>query len=234
VSLLIASAGLAAQSLGRPAIAGLSTAQIVDRMQDRNMAQTAELKHYRSVRHYKVVYNGFSTTIEGELVVEVNYDASMGKNFRILSQSGSKFLCEKVLKRAVDSEKEASLDKNSTALTTANYRFSLLGNGEAAGRPAYLLRVDPIRPSKFLYRGTIWVDEADFAVVKVEAEPARNPSFFISRTTILTIAAQTGRFWLPRSTRSETKVRFGGTAVLTIDFGTYEVVAKDSRASAGG
>jgi len=43
--------------------------------------------------------------------VEVKYDAATGKSFRIVSQSGSSLLCNKVLKRAVDSEKEAAQDK---------------------------------------------------------------------------------------------------------------------------
>jgi hypothetical protein len=32
---------------------------------------------------------------------------------------------------------------------------------------------------------------------------------------------RTDGFWLPERNRSETKVRIGGTAVFTIDYGTY-------------
>jgi hypothetical protein len=32
-----------------------------------------------------------------------------------------------------------------------------------------------------------------------------------------------GDFWLPAKLRSETKVRIGGGAAFTIDYGTYEV-----------
>ena len=61
--------------------------------------------------------------------VEVSYDASSGKSFRIISQSGSGMLCDKVLKRALDSEREASLDKSSTALNSANYQVPVCWNG---------------------------------------------------------------------------------------------------------
>ncbi len=204
-----------------PAI--LNAAQIVDQMQVHNQARNDELKNYKSVRHYTVDYHGFSSSIAAAMDVEVAYDAVSGKSFRIVSQSGSKFLCDKVLRRAVDSEVEASRDKSSTALTAANYTFQLLGTENVRGRPAYILDVEPIVANKFLYRGKIWVDAVDFAVAKIEAEPAKNPSVWISRTEINFTSAKTGDFWLPEQNRSETKVRIGGSAVLTIVYGPYQV-----------
>ena len=90
-----------------------------------DQARARALKHYHSTRHYAVEYRGFPTDLSASMVVEASFDAASGKSFRIVSQSGSKFLADKVLKRAVDSEKEASQDKGSTALTPANYKFNL-------------------------------------------------------------------------------------------------------------
>ena len=123
----------------------------------------------------------------------------------------------------MDSEIEASKDGGATALTPANYRFQLLGSESVNGRPAYILSVEPLTESKFLYRGKVWVDATDFAVAKIEASPAKNPSFWISRTLIQYTYAKTGNFWLPQRSRSESKIRIGGTAVLTIDYGTYQI-----------
>jgi MucB/RseB family protein len=204
--------------------AALTSVQIVEQIQQHTKLRSDGLKQYKALRHYQVEYRGFAAKIGAKMDVEVYYDAATGKSFRIVSQSGSGFLCDKVLKRAVDSEKEASQDKGSTALTGANYRFQLAGNESVAGRPAYILDVQPLTASKFLYRGKIWVDAADFAVVKMETEPAKNPSFWISRTLIHSTSTKTDGFWLPQQLRSETRVRLGGTAVLTIDYGSYEVV----------
>ena len=211
----------------------LTSAQIVQRIGQHNQAQIGELKNYKALRHYDVEYRGFSTTINAKMDVEVSYDAGTGKSFRIVSQSGSHLLCEKVLRRAVESEKEAAQDKASTALTPANYRFQLGGSESVAGRPAYILEVEPLTASKFLYRGKIWVDAADFAVVKMETEPAKSPSFWIARTSIHYSGAKTGDFWLPQQVRSETKVRIGGTAVLTIDYGSYAVVPMPALVAGG-
>lgn len=207
----------------------LTAEQIVERMQFQIQAQAAELKHLKSIRQYRVEYRGFPANLEAGMEVEYNYDASSGKSLRIISQSGSRFLCEKVLKRAVDGEKEASHDKNSTALTPANYRFHLAGSESLAGRPAYLLDVEPLVASKFLYRGKIWVDATEFALVKIDAVPAVSPSFWITRTLIRQSFAKTGDFWLPERNQSETRVRIGGTAEFTIDYGRYEIESNASQ-----
>lgn len=203
----------------------LTAEQIVAQMQRHDQMRTAQLQSYASLRHYRVEYHGFFTNLAADLAVEVRYNAATGKSFQIVSQSGSRLLVDDVLKRAVDSEKEAATDKRSTALTPANYRFQLEGGATLQGRPVYLLDVEPIKPSKFLYQGKIWVDAADFAVVQIEATPAQNPSFWIKRTLIHFESAKTCDFWLPARNRSETRVRIGGTAVLTIDYGSYRIAS---------
>jgi len=88
-----------------------------------------------------------------------------------------------------------------------------------------VLDVEPQTESKFLYRGKVWVDAEDFAVAKIDAAPAKNPSFWIARTRIVHRNEEVDGFWLPKENRSESKIRVGGTAVLTIDYGRYSVRA---------
>jgi len=218
VLMLAAAWGKAQETAAAPI--SLSVHEVVAQVQLRAQAQTLELRRYRAVRHYQVDYRSLSARMDAE----VSYDAVEGKSFRIVSQSGSRLLCDKVLKRALESEIEASRDRGLTALSEANYRFQLTGSETVAGRPAYVLDAQPVTASKFLFRGKVWIDAADFAVVKMETEPARNPSFWISRTLIHYSGAKVNGFWLPREVRTETKVRIGGTAVLSIDYGTYQVV----------
>jgi outer membrane lipoprotein-sorting protein len=224
--LVCIAAGACAENEGAGMPTGLSSVEVVEQMHTHIAARIQELKHYKALRHYQVEYKGYSATIVGRMDVEANYDAGQGMSFRIVSQSGSKFLCDKVLKRALDSEVEASRNRASAELTPANYKFQMVNNETIDGRPAYILKVEPLSDGKFLFRGRIWVDAADFEVAKMETEPAKNPSFFISRTLIHYTGAPAHGFWLPRKIRSETKVRIGGTAVLTIDYGTYEVESK--------
>jgi hypothetical protein len=200
----------------------LTSTQIVDAMQKQNAARVGELKHWKATRHYEVGYKGL-VSLSAKMEVEVTFDTPSAKNFRIVSQNGSKMLVDKVLKRLLETEKEAAGDRKSNELSVANYNFQLLGSESVAGRPAYILRVDPLTAHKLLYRGRIWVDAEDFALVKIDAEPAKNPSFWIAKTEIRHTFAKIDGFWLPESNRSESKIRVGGTAVLTIDYGTYQI-----------
>jgi hypothetical protein len=219
--------------LAKPIVGTLTASEIVGEMQVHNKLRAEDLRHYQSLRHYEVQYKGFSATINAKMEVEADYDSVSGKTFRIVSQSGSGMLVDKVLKKLLQSEKEASADQKSTALTPANYTFRLVGQEDVAGRPAYILDVSPLVDNKFLYRGKIWVDAADFAVAQIDASPAKNPSFWISSTAIHHRYIRTDGFWLPEQNRSETKVRVGGKAVLTIDYGPYQVVPGAVAAGGG-
>src|SRR5579864_3544957 len=92
--------------------------------------------------------------------------------------------------------------------------------------PMYVLSVEPRRKDKFLYAGHIWVDAEDFAVVRIEAEPAKNPSFWIRNTKVEQLYVKVNDFWLPARNHSLTSVRLGGRADLTIDYQDYQVMSE--------
>lgn len=227
--LLIAAPGAQARQ-GNPAPASsLSEAQVVAGIQNRNRIQNESLLGYSALRTYSVVYHGMGT-VSARMQVEVTYDAEQGKSFRIISQSGAMLLRDAVLKRAVESEKEASKMKEAIALSPANYSFHLMGTGQLNGQPVYILDVKPLKPEKFLYRGTVWVDVASFGVIKIEGAPAKNPSMWISHSTISVTDELTNGFWLPQETRSQTTVRLGGKATLTIEYGHYQIEQPEQHA----
>jgi MucB/RseB N-terminal domain len=235
-TVVLASALAFAQGPNPSAIASadpnLTASQIVTEMQGHNLARAAALKHFHSVRHYSVEYKGYAAKIAAQMEVDADYDAGTGKTFRIVSQSGSKLLIDKVLKRLLESETDAQ-KQHASDLNAANYSFLLTGVEKVAGRPAYVLEVEPLTDNKYLYRGKIWVDAADFALARIEAAPAKNPSFWISSTAIHHKYTKTGDFWLPANNESDTEVRVGGKAVLTIDYGTYEVAPAAALVAGG-
>jgi hypothetical protein len=69
------------------------------------------------------------------------------------------------------------------------------------------------------------VDFKDFAVTRLEAQPAKNPSFWTKHSEIEEVYMQVGDFWLPARNRSVTNTRFGGRAVLTIQYQNYEITS---------
>ena len=82
--------------------------------------------------------------------------------------------------------------------------------------------MEPRRDNKFLYRGEICVNAADFAVETIDAEPAKNPSFWTKKTRIEHRYQKIGQFWLPAFNQTVTNVRLGGTAMLSIVYSDYE------------
>jgi hypothetical protein len=202
--------------------ADLTSGQIVERMVDRNLERSEELRGYSDKRHYTLTYDGLKK-VTAAMVVEATYDAPSTKRFQIVSSAGPKVLVNRVLKKLLESEREAAQNPGRTALTPANYTFTLLGTREIAGQRRYVFHVDPKREDTFLYRGKVYVDSEDFAVTQIEVEPAKNPSFWIRKTRIDHVYKKIGHFWLPERNRSESRLRIGGTAVLTIDYGEYHV-----------
>ena len=89
----------------------------------------------------------------------------------------------------------------------------------------YILQVEPRTKDKFLYRGRIWVDATDFAVVRLEARPAKNPSFWTRNTDIVQVYTKVSDFWLPAPNRSVSTIRIGGLAELSIEYKDYAVTA---------
>ncbi len=206
---------------------GLSTAEIVSNLVRRNLERARALAAYHGTRTYRLEYHGFPGSRAAEMVVDVNYKAPRTKEFTVRSESGSKLVIERVFKKMLQSEKEALAEANQreVALNNDNYRFALLGQEKTPGGWAYILSVEPRTQNKLLYRGRIWVDAEDFAVVRIEGEPAKNPSFWTKDTKIEQVYSKVGNFWLPRSNRSSSTIRLGGHALFSIDYADYQITA---------
>jgi len=134
-----------------------------------------------------------------KITVDISYNAPDRKEFKVLSESGNKWIVQRVLKRLIETEREAQESANRAALnsTPRNYEFTSLERRASADGCAYVLGVQPKVPNKFLYRGRIWVNDQDFAVCRIEAEPAKNPSIWITKTQIRQNYQKIGDFWLP-------------------------------------
>ncbi len=205
--------------------AGMSVDEIVARLGQQNAQRAAALHGFEGKRSYRLAYHGFPSGIQAEMDVVAHYQAPENKSFDVVSESGSKLLQSKVLSKLLESEQEAAHADNQrqTSLTPDNYSFTLLGSRPSPYGGCYRLAVEPKRDNKFLYRGEICVNAADFAVESIDAEPAKNPSFWIKKTRIEHRYQKVGQFWFPLSNKSVTNVRMGGTATLNIDYTGYEV-----------
>lgn len=200
-----------------------TTDTIVERMMTARAHQARQLQALDVVRNYRIDYSGFGGTRHAEMQVVSSYVSPDKKDFRVLSQSGSKFLLDHILSKLLDSEKDYQLDEADSDLSARNYQFKLLGTEQVAGNDAYVLEINPRRKAKYLCRGKIWVSSRDFAIIRLEGEPAKNPSFWVSHTEMANTYQKVGDFWLPVHKDATTDVRLGGKAVLAIDFSGYRI-----------
>src|SRR5581483_5683623 len=216
---------LLATAQADPVPAPLNTEQVVAKLVHMNAERAQSLRSYEGKRIYRLVYSGFPAARSAEMRVDVKYQAPETKEFIIVSETGSRVVIDRVFKKLLQSEKEALEAENlrRTALNEANYVFTLLEYETTSAGPMYILSVEPRRKDKFLYSGKIWVDAEDFAVVRIEAEPAKNPSFWIRNTKIEQLYLKVNDFWLPARNHSLRVVRLGGRADLTIDYQDYRV-----------
>ena len=216
----------------------LTVDQVLTKLEERNAERAAALQGFEGTRIYRMQYRGFPSDRDAEMVVKVTFRAPSSKEFTVVSETGSKFVLDHIFKRLLDSEEEAfrADNRQDTALTRQNYNFELQGYESSPEGAQYVLKLVPKNRNKFLYRGRIWVDASDFAVSRIEGEPAKNPSFWIKKTDIAHSYKKVNDFWLPAENHTESSIRLGGKAMLSIEYRDYRITksiptntAKSSR-----
>ncbi len=203
--------------------APLTAEQVVKNMEERNRERGAALRRFEGKRVYRMEYRGFPGSKDAEMTVSVHYQAPAGKEFTVVSQSGSQFIIDHVFKKLLESEKEAAENQKQTALSSDNYDFTLANYETAPDGARYVLNTVPKTKNQFLYKGKVWVDAKDFAVVRIEAAPAKNPSFWIKKTDIAHRYTKVNDFWLPAENHTESYIRLGGKATLSIEYTDYKI-----------
>ena len=225
--LVMAGILLAITAWGQQLVANapLTVEEVVKHMQAKNHERAVALHQFQGMRVYRMEYRGFPSNRDAEMVVNMSYQAPNTKEFNVVSQTGSKFIIDHVFKKLLDGEREAMSEENRqrTALNSENYDFTMAGYETTPDGAEYILNTIPKTKNKFLYRGKIWVDAKDFAVTKIDAEPAKNPSFWIKKTEIQHKYVKVNDFWFPAENRSESSIRLGGKAVLSIEYKDYKI-----------
>ena len=213
-----------AQELAVSVSAPLSADKIMMRVVQMNEVRAKALAKYSSVRTYHLECHGLCGK-KADMVVRADFVSPDKKEFSIVSESGSGTVRNKVFRKLLEAEQESMKDDNQrrSAITAENYTFHLLSYENAGNREVYIVEAQPRTKNKFLFRGRIWVDAREFAIVRVEGQPAVNPSWWTKRTDFTRTYVKIGDFWLPQANDSVTKLRLLGTAEMTIKYGDYKV-----------
>jgi len=200
-----------------------SADEIVAKMVQRDEERRAALSGYTGVRRY--VLSNSTHHKEAEMIVRMVYHTDGSKEFEVVSSTGWGGVRKHVFPRLLEAETEASCpgSPENSRMTPENYSFAMLRVDQVDGRKTYVLEVAPKKHKKYLMRGTIWVDAEDFAIVRMDGEPAKNPSFWIKSVHFGHKYQKVGPFWLAASDSSVTDVRLFGPTELRIDYLDYAV-----------
>jgi len=196
--------------------------EVIAKLIDHNSQRDKLGAGYTGSRRYVLENQGFNK--RAEMLVSVKCDPNGTKHFEIVSEEGWKSANKHVVGKMLESETETSQPqiRPATSLTPENYRFQMLGKDSLDARRTYIIQVVPKREDKYLFDGRIWVDAEDFAVVRVEGKPAKNPSFWTHSVHFVQEYQKSGFFWFPLSTESVTDARIFGKTEVTISYFDYQ------------
>jgi negative regulator of sigma E activity len=209
--------------------------EVVTRMTALDLKRQFSIDGYTGMRRYLLENPRLEK--RAEMLVRVQGDQNGTKHFEVVSEDGWKAANTHVLRKMLDSESETSRPelRATTKLNFTNYEFTVVGKEIVDGRTTYVLGVAPKRKDKYLFQGRIWVDAEDYALVRAEGSPAKNPSFWTKSTHFVQVYQRTGTLWFPLSTRSVTEARIFGTTNVNIqyfDYGPKRRPSPDSLLSA--
>jgi len=224
---LILSAGAVAQN--ETVSAPLSADDVMERVAAMDNIRAKSLAGYSSIRTYHLECQCMSHKT-ADMVVRTSYRAPDKEEFTIVSSTGSDTVRERVFKKLLEAEKESLelTNQQHSAITHENYVFHVSDYVTNDSNEVYVIDAQPRNRNKFLFRGRIWVDAKDFAITRVDGEPAVNPSWWTEKTDFKCRFQKVGDFWLPESNESKTKVRVLGTALLSIEYRDYQITGIES------
>jgi hypothetical protein len=216
---------------------GIATAQtqpplpsgddVVAKMMDFDAQRQSQMTGYTAFRHYSAV----NKKRHADMLVQVTCRADGAKQFDVLAEEGSGSIRKHVFYKLLNEETDASRrgTRSGIRITPANYDFQIVGQENLETGPAYVLQVSPKTENKYLIRGKIWVDASDYSIVRIEGQPARNPSFWVRSVHFVHTYQRVGQFWFASSTHTTSEIRIFGESELTIENSGYTLIAPKER-----
>jgi hypothetical protein len=196
--------------------------EVVANMYAHDTLREAASGGYTGSREY--VLENHRLQRRAQMLVRVTCDQTGTKHFEVMSEDGWKSASKRVLRQMLVTESDSSRPdtRPRNRITPDNYTFRMIDTEAHDGRTAYVIEVSPKREDKSLFRGRIWVDTEDYALARVEGEPAKNPSFWTRKVQFVQQYYKAGAFWFPMETTSITDARVFGTTDVSIRYFDYK------------
>jgi hypothetical protein len=207
------------------------TDELFSRMTVRHHWQEAHLARLSVIRTYNVE-NDRGKMVAEEVVV-MKYRAPGTETFTSTSEKGSGFVLHHVFQQLMkDEENRVRANKDPDSLITPeNYTLEVVGMDRIGSSDCSIVHAIPKRKETDLFEGKIWIDNQDFAIVKITGHLAKNPSFWIKQVDFVRDYQKIGGFWLLLREEAVSAVRIFGKETLTIDYQNYAVNGSETLQS---
>jgi hypothetical protein len=196
--------------------------EVVANMNAHDTLREAASGGYTGSREY--VLDNFRLQKRAQMLVRVTCNGTGTKHFEVMSEDGWKSASKRVLRQMLVAESDNSLPdaRPLNRITSDNYTFRVIDTEPLDGREAYVIETMPKREDKSLFHGWIWVDTEDYALARVEGEPAKNPSLWTRKVQFVQQYHKVGAYWFPTETTSVTDARVFGTTEVSIRYFDYK------------
>jgi hypothetical protein len=184
--------------------------------------QETPVKQYRAFRRMHAANEKFNQ--EGWVECWTELD-DQGFRYEIVSERGSDYVRERVLKTLLRREQEliAAGSAGRAEINDANYEFADgAGGGDSAnGERTVILK--PKRKDVLLLDGRMVINQDGTELLRVEGRLSKNPSFWTNLVDVVREFARLDGVRVPISTDTVARLKFAGTSRMDVRY-HYETI----------
>jgi hypothetical protein len=177
------------------------------------------LTHYRAFRRMHAQSEKFGQEAWVEAWTELD---DQGFRYEIVSERGSDYARDKVLKAVLKREQEliAQGHAERATLTHANYEFT---DAQTAADGVRYVLLKPKRKDLLLVDGRMALSADATELLRVEGRLSKNPSFWTNSVNVIRHYERVDGVRVPVSTESIARVKFAGLSRLDVEY-EYESI----------
>ena len=196
-------------------------------------ARIDHIESYTVTEHYAVYRGNDETHPAAEMTVQTVYLQGSGKSYTILSESGSEFIRNHVLRTLLDNEKTINLPGTveHSWFTSANYEMQLKPGGIQLldGRECLALAIHPKHKATNMIEGTLMVDAKDGSIVQIVGTATQSASIFTGAAQVMRHYVNVNGFPMATQARAISDSFLLGRTTVTIDYQDYKIQLRPAR-----
>ena len=203
----------------------LTDRQIIQGIDAAVLARASAISRYTVQEHYSLYRNGEAKP-SAEETIQTVYLRATGKEYTLISQSGSALWRAEVIDKILTGEKDLNLanHREGAWITSKNYEFRPEpGRVQLNGAQCIVVDLKPLRKSPHLFNGKIWIDASDYTVVRLQGIPSQSPSVLAGQAIVSREYIKIDGFSMATHAEAHSHTFLFGDTLLKIDYSNYKI-----------